>query len=205
MRLCVRSSLTGFLLLSLVGAISSQSGVALATAAPNRSLSYALVGGWNACGGSLLPGKEGCSGQNGGVFECSDGTKVYLVKDSCSSPVAASLQRQALLDRADSKLHGLPASSMTWFDERLMLELSEPIEVGLETGATNRCVLLWVAGHEMVGIYAVDRAHVLDFYTWHLLNPALSAGGRSGAELAHAAERAQRDRSVALDAVARAR
>ena len=125
---------------------------------------YTMESGWNGCGGIPYAGWEGCTSQTGTALRCDDGARVYLVKENCTSSLAANNKRLSRLEKTDPSTQGWQIVHTEPLGDALLLELVSPTQVFTEEPGSSKWVCLWTEESSLVLIYGPDREHVLDYF-----------------------------------------
>ena len=125
---------------------------------------YESESGWNGCGVIPYEGWEGCPSEGGTALRCDDGPMVYLVRDSCTSSLAANNRLLSHLEQTDQPAKSWQIVHSEQMGEASLLELANAVKVFTEEPASSKWVYLWTEKSTLILIYGPDREHVLDYF-----------------------------------------
>lgn len=131
---------------------------------PQYAHRYVVESAWNGCGPIQYPGWEGCHSQSGSVFRCTDGARVYLVVEHCTSSFAANALRSSRLDGTGSTDRDWRIAAATPLGNALLVELGKPVSIGLDDSASVTWICLWTQDGTLRLVYGSDKEHVVDYF-----------------------------------------
>ena len=142
---------------------------AVATNSPHH---YTLASRWIACGAIEYKGYDGCVGEEGNVWTCDDGARIYVIKKGCTSSHAAQAKLLERLQAEDKEHEPWRITHTESLGAATVVELAEPVSPRTKEAGSSKWVIIWVRDTSLLLIYGPDREHVMDYYQTHYAGDA---------------------------------